>query len=200
MIDLLKYPKRIAWWHGTDALKLLMYPPGDKFWYIRIFFHRIYWQIMWRFFDHWVVDEKLSHHLIKFGITSKIKIHANIPEFQSIKSISHSNFNILFYRPVRKKNQKFKDWVYGYDIILEAKKVIKGVNWIGVDGKADMQRIYSITDFYLRPNRHDGMPLMILECQFYGIPYYWSDNFNPKIEEIIDAVEKIRSAKKIKEG
>ena len=67
---------------------------------------------------------------------------------------------------------------------------IFNITWIRVDGKQDMAKIYPIVDFYLRPNRHDGNPYMIKECEANNIPYYWSKE-NPNI---IDAYEAIMMA------
>ena len=110
-----------------------------------------------------------------------------------IKKIEHDDFNVLFYLPVT-KNQKFTDWVYGDDI---ARNVMSrygddtSVFFIYVFGNDDMNRIYPEIDFYLRPNRHDGNPRMIMECEINRIPYYWSKE-NPDIDEIIKQIEEAR--------
>lgn len=191
---MLEYPKKIAWWQGTDSLKLIMFPPGAFIWKIRIVLHRIFWKLFYRLFEHWVVHPTLREELVRFGIPrEKIKIKVNIPKYYKISKREHTGFYVLYYRPLSKRNQKYKDWVYGYDIYKEvANLYMPDVYFIEVNGGIDMRLIYPWIDLYIRPNRHDGMPLMILECIQYKIPYYWSKDFKPSVGEIINAIEKMR--------
>ena len=77
----------------------------------------------------------------------------------------------------------------GYDIYLILRYALSGlVNWIVVNGSSDMSKIYPIVDFYLRPNRHDGMPCMVRECLENLIPYYWSFE-KPDIQLAIKKIE-----------
>jgi hypothetical protein len=62
------------------------------------------------------------------------------------------------------------------------------MNFIKVDGSQDMSKIYPITDFYLRPNRHDGSSRMIRECEINEIPYYHST----KKPDIFDITVKLK--------
>ena len=141
---------------------------------------------------HYVVSE----HLIKeLKTKKKVKVLVDPPLYPNkIEKVKHDDFNVLFYLPVT-KNQKFTDWVYGDDI---ARNVMSrygddtSVFFIYVFGNDDMNRIYPEIDFYLRPNRHDGNPRMIMECEINGIPYYWSKE-NPDIDEIIKQIEEVRN-------
>ena len=45
-------------------------------------------------------------------------------------------------------------------------------------------------DVLLRPNRHDGMPIMILEAQYLGISVIWSYETGEYVEPSIDEIEK----------
>lgn len=185
-----KYPRRIAWWMGTDALKLVSFPPGKAIWKLRILLERIYWKIFWRGYEHWVVSPHMVKYLAQFGIAKEIKIIPDPPKlFPGFKKMAHEGFNVLYYYPGDLGNPKFKRWVYGYDIYKKVKEYFGGrVNWIVVNGSDDMFGTYSVTDFYFRPNRHDGMPKMILECKMLDIPYYWSFKFKPNVEEAVYAI------------
>jgi hypothetical protein len=106
--------------------------------------------------------------------------------FDDIKKVKHDGFNILYYRGLG-GNQKFKDWVYGYDIYKRMRYVFPEVTFVEVNGDDDLSKIYPLVDFYLRPNRHDGNPRMVMECEYLGIPYYWSKE-NPDGLEIIKEI------------
>ena len=111
-MKLLDYPKKIAQWHGTDALKLVIYPPGTKLWHVRIFLHRVFWKIAWRFFEHWVNSQRLIPYLREFGIRCPIKIVPIDYDLRRHEKEKHDGFNILFYLP-KAKNKKYKNWIYG---------------------------------------------------------------------------------------
>ena len=59
------------------------------------------------------------------------------------------------------------------------------INIIEINGNDDMELIYPIIDFYARPNRHDGNPRMIRECQINNIPYYHSYS-DPNLTDLIN--------------
>lgn len=180
----LEYPKRIAWWHGTDALKLVIYPPGDIKWYVRIFLHRIFWRLTWRFFNkHYVNNSNLAEALVEFGINrSKIEIK-EVP-YPKIKyrSKKHKKFTVLFYLKKSKRNQKYKDWIYGkeyYEILK------KHFNVFLIDGTYKMSEVYPYIDCYIKINRtkYNSLNRIGKECLFNNIPVY---ELNNNIEECIE--------------
>ena len=180
-------PNVIKWWIGTDALTLIKYPPGSLTWYIRIFFRRIWYRFVHRYVEHWVVSENIGNEIEQFGIKEYEIVQPN-PAHKVVRR-KHFGINILYYYPDKKKNKRFNEWVYGKDVFDKVQKHCLGVNWIVLDGNKDIIEAYEIADGVIRPNRHDGMPRMILECQAMGIPYYWSTNFMPQIDEIIEFIE-----------
>lgn len=95
---------------------------------------------------------------------------------------------ILVYAP----KGKFKEWLYGWDIIQWVMNCYPQINWIRVTGNSDMNTIYPKVDAYIRPTRHDGDPLMLQECKQRNIPYYWSVNGKPEVHEIIDFIEGLK--------
>jgi len=189
--------KKICWWMGTDALTLIKNPPGNKIWHCKLFFYRIKWRILIRFFDeHWVVEKHLGKYLKKYGVKN-IKVKYDDPLYGKVEKKKHDGFNILYYCPIKAVNlggMKYIHWVYGYDIFLELQKRLKGVNYIHVKGGTDMNKIYPIIDLYIRPNRHDGMPRIILECIKNNIPFYWSKNWKPDINEIINQIKCLKDS------
>ena len=186
-MKLLDYPKKIAWWHGTDALKLVMYPPGNKLWHVRIFLHRVFWKIAWRFFEHWVNSQRLTPYLREFGIKNKIELKPiSCPKYY-IDKILHEGFNILFYLPKPKSNQKYKNWIYGESYIqyLEA---IEKINLIIVDGSSNMEEIYPTIDCYIKINQHRGSDLNRIgkECIDNNIPVLQIGCHGYSLNEAID--------------
>jgi hypothetical protein len=167
----------IHWWLGTDSLKLVLYPPGKSLWYIRIFLERLFWKMTESlYYEHWAVNQRVSDNLIRFGINpKKIKIVPDKPAYVNVyKKSEHGGINILYYIENDRTNQKYKDWVYGKDIIDRLINRFPDYNFIKVDGSADMEKIYPIIDAYIRPNRHDGSSRMIAECKANDIPCLWT--------------------------
>lgn len=183
-------------WTGTDALTMVKYPPGEKRWYVRIFFRRL----MHKYFDfffkqHWVCAFNLAQELIDFGIDPK-KITTvedeplNLPGIQRAKPTK--SILIAYYKYPKQKNKKFKDWVYGLDIIEEAMKheYSKKVIFYPLNGKQNMRYIYPVIDLFLRPNRHDAIPpRTVRECRQVGIPIYWDPNFTPSARGVVQWIE-----------
>ena len=179
----------IKHWLGTDALKLIKYPPGKFTWKFRIFAERILWRLFEPLIDkHFVVHPRLSKYLIEFGIPSKkisVKIDwSDCNHCEGCAKKKHEGINIAYYYPGDRGNREFKRWIYGMDIIEQVIFLFPGVNWIHLDGSQDMCKIYPTLDAYIRPNRHDGFPKMIIECMALGIPYYWDEEFKPSVEEL----------------
>jgi len=74
------------------------------------------------------------------------------------------------------------------DIIDYLKKRFTDINFIRLDGGKDMSKIYPITDFMIRPNRHDGYPRIVDECEIQNISYYWSYK-NPNIDALVKVIK-----------
>ncbi len=149
---------------------------------------------------HYVVSDHLIRELQILKLKKQIKVLVDPPaDMEGIEKKPHKGINILYYCG-KGGNQRFKDWIYGKDIVeafwlrncdeieycylkdeIEYISQTEGIRIIEVDGKADLRKIYPFVDFYIRPNRHDGQPRMIMECQQLGIPYYWSKE-NPDLD------------------
>jgi len=102
----------------------------------------------------------------------------------------HEGFNVLYYMPRKTSDIQFWRWVYGCDIYEKLREDMPHVNFIEVDGSADMSEVYPVVDFYLRPNRSDGASRMRQECEIQGIPFYWS-NENPNYDEAKQTIQKL---------
>lgn len=149
---------------------------------------------------HYVVSDHLIPELKPLRLKKKIKVLVDTPaDLENIKRKNHKGINILYYCP-NKGYVPFNNWAYGKDIVeqfwlrncdeieycylkdeIEYISETDGIRIIEVDGKADLRKVYPFVDFYIRPNRHDGQPRMIMECQQLGIPYYWSKE-NPSLD------------------
>ena len=184
-------------WLGSDALKLVKYPPGKWTWKIRIFMERVLWKLFEFLIDeHRIVHPRLSKYLIDFGIPEKkITVKPMLPLcyycVNSCSKIKHDGINIAYYYPGDRGNRKFKRHTYGLDIIEQIISMFPQVNWIHLDGKKNICVVYPILDAYIRPSRHDGLPRIILECLALDIPYYWGEEFKPTVRGVRDYVEKI---------
>lgn len=135
----------------------------------------------------YVVSDHLIEELSPLKLKKKILVLVDPPRNVSTeKRIPHEGFCVLYYRPIG-SNQKFLDWVYGYDVVVELMDIFSGSGiWFkGVSGKES--NVYEVADFYLRCNRHDGNPRMIMECEQLGIPYYWSKS-DPDMELAIHEI------------
>jgi len=185
---------RTCQWVGTDALMLTERPPANRIWYLKQILYRLKWKFAHKRYDiHYIVHERLRKNLVEFGMDpSKIIVKIDPPIYKrKFRKKKHEGFNILYYhpKPVDVSGEKYIRWKYGIDIIEK----LNGFNLIRIDGSQDLSKIYPIIDFYLRPSRHDGLPRIILECEINKIPYYYSENGKPDINEIKRC---LRSAKK----
>ena len=163
-------------WTGSDVLYQLQYPPFIRFRFkVKIFFERIITRLIQPFLEcNVAVSDNLERELRELGYKN-IKVHPDpVKYLKKYPKIAHEGYNVLYYIPKGKKNQKFIEWLYGWDLMLEYKALNSTHNIIVVNGDADMSKIYPIIDLYYRPTRHDGMPRMILECRMQEIEYYWS--------------------------
>lgn len=175
--DLFHGRKIVKWWIGTDALTLLCFPPGKWLWYVRIIYQRLFYKIVKNFIEHWVVGEHLGFYLKEFGITD-YHIIQDPAQYTHVIKKSHQIKSVLYYYPGNHGNRIFKEWVYGYDVFSILKAEYPDINWITVNGDKDMSSIYPVIDGCIRPNRHDGISRIILECQEMNIPYCTSVDLN----------------------
>lgn len=164
-------------WKGTDALTLVAFPPGKLNWYVRIVLRRLKWRLIHRFYKHVVVSQSLGYYLELFGIKA-YDVEPDPPiDVDGIEQIAHKGVNILYYFPGDRGNKYFKRWVYGFDLYVHLQKAFPAVRFYVVNGQCDMRKIYPIIDGYIRPNRHDGEPRMVLECEALGIPCCVTANY-----------------------
>ncbi|MDH5570385.1 MAG: hypothetical protein OEY89_01390 [Gammaproteobacteria bacterium] len=180
-------------WTGSDVLFATRLIGGIKFptkksKYIYFAFMTIFAKVADFFIqEHYVVSEHLINELKPLKLKKRISVLVDPPLYtKKYKKEKHRQFTVLYYRGIG-SNQIFKDWVYGYDIFRTLKRRMNHLNYIIVDGSQDMSKIYPLVDFYVRPNRHDGEPRMIMECENNNIPYYWSKE-NPNISDIINKI------------
>lgn len=171
----LEYPKKIAWWHGTDVLKLHkdMYPNnlGWKF-NLQAALHRIFWRIMWRFFDkHFVHDECKKIGLLEFGIPDEmIEVrHTGRTDNVIYKKQPHDGFNVLFYLP--KSEKPYRKWIYGAKYLEDLKKLFNHYNFVVADGSLDMSKVYPTIDCYIKISRtkYNTLNRIAEECKANNI-------------------------------
>lgn len=184
-----------AIWTGTDALFLVKIPKQtylvDKYYALKL---RLWGRLVDYFAkEHYACGEIVARDLKQFGMKKKIKLFVNPILYPiKIKKKTHEAFNILYY--CYKKESRFNRWIYGYDIFEYLKSTIEksydNVNFIMVDGNSDMNEIYSITDLLIRPNRHDGEPRMVIECNLNEIPVIATKE-NPDKEYFLNEIIKL---------
>jgi hypothetical protein len=180
-------------WTGTDSLYLVRFPKQlkwTKIFYVLVL--RIYAKISdFLVQNHYSCGSLVAANLTKFGMKKAILPFRDMLLYpDKIKKKKHKGFNVLYYYP--QKNTKFNRWLYGLDLFYQLKEQLPDLNYIVVDGTKDMRRIYPITDFMIRPNRHDGHPRMVDECILNGIPYYWSEMGEPSVEEMKQLINEYR--------
>jgi hypothetical protein len=179
-----------AIWQGTDSYLLVSTKRlnlREKYYAYKM---RTFARICDKFAsEHYAIGELVERNLRMFGLKKPIK-QFRTPVSKRLKierDTFPDRFIILYYYP---KGSKFRAWLYGYDLYQEARERFRGdkrVIFLTVKGKSDMRYIYPLVDFMIRPNRHDGYPRMVTECEMNGIPYYWSaekPNFHKMITEI----------------
>ncbi len=181
-------------WTGTDSLMLVDYSMRKwrkkPYWFV----FRILIKLMDIFIEcHYCVSLNVADNLRKFGTKKQIKIlHDKIKYNKKFDKKRHKGFNIIYYYPIN-MDKTFIRWLYGIDIIEYLKNRFPDINFIRLDGNKDMSKVYPITDFMVRPNRHDGHPRIVDECEIQDIPYYWSyeePNMNALIKIIKDEVQR----------
>jgi len=182
-------------WTGTDVLFMNQYPKSLRFRFkVKIFFFRILVKILDRYYidRNWVVADHLGKELSLKKPIMKIDYPRSSLNYQHLIKYpkrKHKEFYVLYYFPVGKNNVEFHKWLYGWDIYILLKEYYGDrITWVVVGGRSNMSATYPVIDFYLRPNRHDGMPMMVKECIANDIPYYWSRE-NPSIIDAKNAIE-----------
>ena len=177
-------------WTGTDSLMLVDYSMRKlkkrPYWFV----FRILVKIMEVFIEgHYCDSENVANNLKRFGMKKQIKVfHDKLKYNEKFAKIKHDGFNIIYYSPKSRGDTEFGIWLYGLDIIEEVRLLFPRLNFIELDGTKDMEQIFPITDFMLRPNRHDGASRLRQECDIQEIPYYWT-NKNPNIDDIIKSIQ-----------
>lgn len=151
-------------WTGTDTLFFSSWPPYKWYYVLAV---KIFARIADLFVqEHYVVSAHLRPELK--GLRKPIKVLEDPPLYtEPVEKLPHYGINILYLT----KKGRFWEWIYGTDIVRRLEKALPQCTFIGVDGSNNMESVYAITDFYIRPNRHDGHPRMIEECKINNIPY-----------------------------
>lgn len=174
-------------WTGSDVLYLRFPKQSRKVKYV-------YFATLWAFAHiadlfvegHYVVSEHLRDELPKFRKPVKV-----LPDpCMDVRHIGRKSSGIVLYYCPRTNNQKLTDWIYGRDLYERARLQfadMEGIEFMHIDGNQDICDIYPHVGLYLRPNRHDGNPRMITECEQIGIPFYWTRE-NPCYQDMVDAI------------
>ena len=174
-------------WTGTDALMMVDLSK-------RKLRKRPFWLVMRvivKFLDRHALESHITNwpgismELRQFGVKKPIELRLTPLKYtKKLERVPHRSFNILYYKPYG-TYPKFRDWLYGIDLIERLKKDIPEANFIevglGTDAERNMELVYPHIDFMVRPNRHDGYSRMVRECDIQDISYYWSDT-NPDYE------------------
>jgi len=181
-------------WTGSDVMFLNTHPPHYPKTKI---FYRIFLKLWALIADrsgliskHVVTSEHLGWELRK-GLKTKLPIEVRPSEIKLIdyKKPKNARFTVGVYCPL--PYSKFKEWLYGLDIVSELKMNIYFGNvqfYFLHDGKFFDNWITNI-DCYIRPNRHDGQSRISLACEKYGIPYLESKS-DPKYGDFVKFIHK----------
>ena len=159
-------------WVGTDVLCQLRYPPYIQLRFrVKIFFERIIARLIQPFIERNIaVSEGLKKDLEGIGYKNIIIRPDPVKYTEVYPKVEHVGVNVLYYIPRGKRNQKFTEWLYGWDVWQDYKKSHSDYNFIEVNGLHDMSKVYPIIDLYFRPTRYDGASRMVQECKIQGIP------------------------------
>lgn len=184
--------KLIAYYSGSDARWLTCLQPTDirKIPYILATRVRA-WILKWFVDEYLIPDKYLSVFIKQIDKKAKFRIEPSVLKYNTkVPKKHHKGFNILYYYPKNEYNKKYCQWCYGIDVIAKLKEHYGSkVNWVRVDGTYDLNTIFPIIDFYVRPNRHDGDGRLGRECKIQDIPTYWSQS-NPILKDIITMIDK----------
>jgi len=177
--------KIIAYYTGSDARWLIHTFPTDIRKIPYILFVRLRAYLMKPFVsEYWVDHNYLRYFIFHFNPKAKMRVVPDtLLHIEKYPKRKHLTKNVMYYYPANEYNKTYCRWCYGKDIIDTLKSEFTDFNWIRVDGKLDMKKVFPVIDFYIRPNRHDGASRLVQECEIQGIPYYHSHH-DPDIDEI----------------
>lgn len=179
--------KIIAYIVGSEARWLIKTFPTDlrKIPYITFVKIRA-WLLRPIIQEYWVDNEYLLEFIYKFKRNAKTRIVKDEIKYPvKFPKIKHRGFMAMYYYPKNEYNRTYCRWVYGKDLIESLIEKFPYFYWIRIDGTLDLPKIFPWVDVYIRPNRHDGSPRLIRECEIQNIPYYHSQ-CNPNIKEIVE--------------
>lgn len=184
--------RNIRWWLGSDVFCLMLCPPGRGM--LSIFLHRLFVVVSEPFFDeHWVDSQDLKDELKSIALIDENKpilVEPHIGKnFKVFEKKKHDGINIAYYHP--RTNTRYQCWLYGVDIVEKLRARYSELNWIRLDGTADMSKILPILDIYIRPNRHDGRSRLKEECRLNQIPVIWTNQLNPNLAEICASLDEL---------
>ena len=190
------YPKKIAWWVGSDAVKKVIMPPGNLLFKLRVLNGRLVWKIAHRFYnEHWINHAPLAKALVKFGIPEhKIHIHET-PYLKHFYGRDDSEFTVLFYINKGKTEIPHRDWIYGKEYYEE---IIKHFNTILIDGDSDMAKIYPLVDVYIKINAtpYSDLNRIGKECLYTGIPVLVQNTYDKSVQQNKEEIVKWINTKK----
>lgn len=206
----------IRWWVGSDVLLLHKFPPGRG--KLSVILHRIEAYLFGLItYQDWIDGPKLYGEMfaIKYKNGQDIRNLRNClwaGKHGKYLKQRHGGINIAYYHP---NDSIFARWKYGIDFIesfmvrlkdpnmvfispkamLGLRKFHELINWIKLDGKQDMSKIYPILDLYVRPSRHDGWPRINAECIENEIPVVYDETFSWTQEKfdqaLLEAINKL---------
>ena len=189
--------KIISYYVGSQARWLIKTFPTDlrKIPYITFIKLRA-WLLKPFISEYWVDSEYLIPFILRFAPKAKTRVIKDVIKYQKkYPKEEHSGFSVLYYYPKNEYNKKYCRWVYGKDIIDYLIGEFPQFTWIHIDGTQELSGIFPLVDVYIRPNRHDGSPRLVMECEIQNIPYYHSQ-CNPDITEIINFLKWQHESKK----
>lgn len=191
-------------WTGSDALFATRFLGGRRFptrWqkYPYMLALTVLAKLADRVIEgHYVASEETARVLTPLKLRAPIRV-LNEParDVSHIKRPPRSKwgaFTVIYYCPLG-GNQRFKDWCYGLDIFNEVASALwDTVFFERIYGDSDMDEVYRHADFLLRPNRSDGDPRMVRECEALGIPVYHTTT-EPSVADAIMAITSAQEAR-----
>lgn len=179
--------RAVRWWWGTDALTLHAFPPGLS--KIKITLHRIKVRLLDCLIgENWAFSSGLADEIKPFVRNKKIRVVIPPPDHISVKREPFGDVFVVGYYFPRTGNPEFVRWKYGLDLIWEAASILKSeeVRFLPFSGDhSEIAHALIGMDCYIRPARHDGTPRLVLACQELGIPYYYREDFNCSVEDVV---------------
>jgi hypothetical protein len=182
-----KRKKIIRFWIGSDVLLLRMFPPGRG--KLSVLKHRLKVWLTEPFIDeHWVYGNQLFKEFKEVWSDRKAQLRLCRASIDPVVRVPSETVNVAYYHP---RDDIFARWVYGIDFIERLMLLYPQVNWIKLDGTLNPKYFFQALTGHIRPSRSDGHPRLIEECKVHGIPFYWSENCLPDLEEMSKFVESL---------